>query len=611
MNLISQINKTTADYEKDLCIHHKLEFFAREKPDSIALYHKNKHLTYKELNTDINILANHLLDIGIQPEDRIVVCLERSFQLITSIFGILKTGGTYVPIIPTYPAERKKFIINDATPKVIITSKDIAGTFCETSSKILLVEDLCHLHNSNIDNPVTSVKSNNLAYIIYTSGTTGNPKGVMIEHHSVMNRIGWMQKAYPISENDVLIQKTSISFDVSIWELFWWSFTGAKLLLLNQDEENNPAILVKQIAAYKINVIHFVPSMLNMFIAYLQSIQDKKALLHLKYIFCSGEALNVLSVNNMYEELQSAESDAVIVNLYGPTEATVDVTYYLCEKKCIGIVPIGKPIDNTQIYIINEKNEVLPQNEKGELIICGVNLARGYLNRDALNREKFVYIDISGELKRAYKTGDVAFFNSEGEIEFVGRNDHQIKLRGFRIELGEIENSILTYGNITDCSVLVHNQDQGNASLAAFYIPKYNTGISNDSIKKFLKKILPDYMVPAQLIQIDQMPLNSNGKLDKKVLCEMLNSRLEEIKPPTSLTSTEQIVYDIWCQLLETAHIDMESNFFDVGGNSLLVVQMAILINDKLGIQLDMLDLFQHSSISDLSAYLFDKMNAT
>jgi surfactin family lipopeptide synthetase A/fengycin family lipopeptide synthetase D len=293
--------------------------------------------------------------------------------------------------------------------------------------------------------------------------------------------------------------------------------------------------------------------------------------------------------------------------LYGPTEATVDVTHYLCKNNCSGSIPIGKPIDNTQIFIINENNEVLPPNEKGELVICGVNLARGYLNRETLNNEKFVYLDIFGEKKRAYKTGDIAYYNSEGEIEYIGRNDNQIKLRGFRIELGEIENAIRTDEHVSDCSVIVNNPGQDNAMIVAFYVPKPNVTISSEVLKDSIRKRLPDYMIPSQCIPIDRLPLTNNGKLDKKALIDMVQKKQAEPVPIVSYATTEQIIYDIWCQLLGTPHIDMESNFFDVGGNSLLVVQMSLLIKEKLGIEIDMFDLFQYTSISALSAYLFDK----
>jgi amino acid adenylation domain-containing protein len=611
LSLIRLVNQTTTDYEKNLCIHHKLEHFAAASPSSIALCCNGKNLSYKELNELSNAMAHELISAGVEIENFVVICLERSFELMISIFGILKAGGVYLPIMLTYPAERKKFITSDAKPKIVITSREIAPTFdnLDGSVKIILIEDFVSNTNMNFSKPLVDVKPGNLAYMIYTSGTTGNPKGVMIEHHSVLNRIGWMQKAYPVTKDDVLIQKTAISFDVSIWELFWWSFVGARLYLLNQGDEKDPKQMINQMEQNKVSVIHFVPSMLNIFISYLQSTSDKRALQSLKYIFCSGEALNVSSVNNLYSELKSAGSEASIVNLYGPTEATVDVTYYLCKDNCSGSVPIGKPIDNTQIYIINEKNEVLPPNEKGELIICGVNLARGYLNRDSLNKEKFVTIDIFGNPTRAYKTGDVAYYNNDGEVEYIGRNDNQIKLRGFRIELGEIEGFIRAHEAVSDCSVLVQNQNESNAAIIAFFVAKAGTSTGEESIKEYLKKQLPEYMVPTRLMPLNQLPLTNNGKLDKRALLEMLEEKVEEPVVSVSSGSTEDIIHKIWCNLLNKPNLNKELNFFDLGGNSLLVVQMSILIKNELNIDIDIIDLFQYPSISALSAYISEMAN--
>jgi amino acid adenylation domain-containing protein len=607
---IIRVNNTKTVFESNLCIHNKLEDFAENNPDSIALSNDFQSLSYRDFNDLSNGLAHCLINAGIEIEDFVVVCLERSFELMISVYGILKAGGAYLPMMSSYPSERKKFIIQDASPKIIITNRENESFFIDLgySAKIILIEDFLSDTHKDISKPIVNVKPENLAYLIYTSGTTGNPKGVMVEHRSIVNHICWLQKEYPITREDVIVLKTAITFDVSMIELFWWSFVGSGLYLLNPGYEKDPKQMLIQMSKHKVSVIQFVPSMLSIFTSYLQSDFNPEALMKLKYILCCGEALSVSSVNGMYSELDKVGSDALIVNLYGPAEATVNVTYYSCVPNC-RVVPIGKPIDNTQIYIINEKNEVLPPNEKGELIICGVNLARGYLNRDSLNKEKFVTIDIFGNPTRAYKTGDVAYYNNDGEVEYIGRNDNQIKLRGFRIELGEIEGFIRAHEAVIDCSVLVQNQNESNAAIIAFFVPKAGTSTGEESIKEYLKKQLPEYMVPSRFMPLNQLPLTINGKLDKRALLEMLEEKDEVPAFSLSAGSTEDSIHKIWCNLLNKPSLNKELNFFDLGGNSLLVVQMSILIKNELNIDIDIIDLFQYPNISALSSYISEMAN--
>lgn len=602
---INQVNQTNTEYENNSCIHSKLEFYASVTPEATALLYSNQTVSYRELNHLSNALANHLILQGVQPEDFILVCLDRSIELMVSIFGILKSGGVYVPISPSDPEVRKNLIVEDTFPKLIITTRNLSQTFNSTIPKLFMDEFLQNNDKSS-ENPMVNLKPTNLAYVIYTSGTTGKPKGALIEHHSVMNRIGWMQKAYPIDSNDVLIQKTSIAFDVSIWELFWWSFAGAKLLLLEQGEEKDPKRILKQVDTHKVSVIHFVPSMLNSFISYIKSIKDKNGLANLKYIFCSGEALSLQSVNALYQELKSVYSYASIINLYGPTEATVDVSHYLCSDKEVNTIPIGKPIDNTQLFVIDENNKILPINEKGELVIGGANLARGYLKREELTQKKFDYIDVFGKKTRVYRTGDIAYWNENCDLIFVGRNDNQIKLRGYRIELGEIEHKLRSHPAINDCTLLMQNTNKIDAAILGFYVLNPFSNVNEEQLKSYLKRYLPDYMIPSFLYKMDSLPVTNNGKLDKEALLKRIQSDQEEQIPENSC-DTEQIVSEIWCQLLNKTDININRNFFDVGGNSLLVVQMSILLNENFDIDINVMDLFVHSTIKSIATFINEK----
>lgn len=602
-------NQTLCDYENNSCIHYKLEYQARYCPNEVAIIFKNQTVTYNQLNNLSNAFANKLGVLGVNIGDNVLVCLDRSIELIASIFGILKAGAVYVPVLPNYPAERKKFIVEDSAPKVIVTTREKAQGF-NTNGQQLFAEEFAN-EKQNYNPPQTKVQSNNIAYLIYTSGTTGQPKGVMIEHHSVMNRIGWMQKAYPINTHDVLIQKTSIAFDVSVWELFWWSFTGSKLFLLNPGEEKDPEQILRQIGIQNVSVIHFVPSMLNEFIAFLKSIQENNALKNLKYIFCSGEALNIQSVKNLYSELQVVNSKAKIINLYGPTEATVDVTHYACSGLETNTIPIGVPIDNTQIYIVNEKNELLGINEKGELLISGVNLSRGYLNRETLTKEKFIQLDVHGKQQRAYRTGDIAYWDMDCNLIYLGRNDNQIKLRGYRIEIDEIESRLRTHSQIIDCTVIANKIKESDAALVGFCVILSGQTVKEDEIKDYLKKYLPDYMVPAQFYFIDKIPVTLNGKLNKDELVKLmqdLSQQNEQNELKSFNGNIEQTVYLIWCKLLNKTNINIESNFFDLGGNSLLIIQMSILLNKEFKTDIHVFDLFQYTNITSLSTYIRSKL---
>ncbi|WP_036693983.1 amino acid adenylation domain-containing protein, partial [Paenibacillus tyrfis] len=355
----------------------------------------------------------------------------------------------------------------------------------------------------------------NVAYVIYTSGTTGKPKGVMVEHHSVINRLMWMQKAYPIASGDTILQKTAITFDVSVWELFWWSWVGSKVCLLPVGGEKNPEEIVETIARNNVSTLHFVPSMLDVFLEYVGSTGGKASgkLASLRQVFASGEALTPAQVSKFRREV----GDTRLINLYGPTEATVDVSYYECTAgELSGTVPIGKPIDNIRLYIIGEGNQGLqPVGVAGELCIAGVGLARGYLNRPELTEEKFVnHPLVPGE--RIYRTGDLARWLPDGNIEYLGRIDHQVKIRGYRIELGEIEAQLLKLAPVQQAVVIAREDGSGQKQLCAYIVAEQQMTVSE--LRGELSRELPGYMIPSYFVQMEQMPLSANGKLDRKAL---------------------------------------------------------------------------------------------
>jgi len=471
-------------------------------------------LSYAQLNDRVNSLAHRLRAEGVRPGDVVGLLTERSFAMILGVLAILKAGGAYVPLAPSYPQDRLDYMLENSGARLLLVHGRTAGRVA-FAGRILDLEDPA-LYQGPTGNPARVNAPEDLAYIIYTSGSTGRPKGVMIEHHSVVNRLQWMQRAYPLGADDVILQKTPYAFDVSVWELLWWALEGARLCLLAPGAEANPLALVKTIRRERVSVMHFVPSMLSVFLEYLEG-KDAQALAglaSLKHVFASGEALAPSHVRKFNDVLGKA-TGARLINLYGPTEATVDVSYYDCPREGeIGCVPIGRAIDHMKLYVLKDGREAAV-GEPGELCIAGVGLARGYVNNPALTAEKFTDNPVNpGE--RIYRTGDIARWLPDGNVEYLGREDHQVKIRGMRIELGEIENTIRSSPGVTDCVALVDKLSEQVAQIAAYVVSRAELDV--EALKRYLRTQLPDYMVPHRFERLERMPLTPNGKADRRAL---------------------------------------------------------------------------------------------
>ncbi len=519
---IRQFNTTDREFPDNVTIQELIEEQVLKAPGEIAAICDHdkifgtSSLTYGELNEKVNQLAHQLRSEGAGPDQIIGIMVERSFAMIIGILGIIKAGGAYLPISPENPPDRIHYMLKDSGAKILLVQEKTAEKI-SFEGQIINLEDL-EIYNDSSENPKIISKPSDLAYVIYTSGSTGKPKGVMIEHRSVVNRLNWMQNAYPINEDDVILQKTSYYFDVSVWALFWWAFQGAKLCFLMPGGEKLPLAIVETIKRHKISVMHFVPSMLNVFLEYLDGKDPKvfQNMASVRQIFASGEALTPSHVKK-YNDIFGKHTGAKLANLYGPTEATVDVSYFNCPThNGFEKIPIGKPIDNIKLHII--KNDRQPAiGETGELCIAGVGLARGYLNNLDLTNEKFVDNPVNpGE--RMYRTGDIAQWLPDGNVEYLGREDHQVKIRGLRIELGEIETTIRDYPAIKDCITIVKQYSESIVLIIAYIVCKEELKI--EDLKKYLKKYLPDYMVPNHFEKLDQLPLTPNGKADRKALPE-------------------------------------------------------------------------------------------
>src|SRR5882762_6237852 len=517
---IAQFNRTETAFPDNVTLQELMqEQIDKHASDTAVICDHDKvfgvpSLTYAQLNDKVNQLAHLLRAEGVGPGDIVALMVERSFAMIIGLLGTVKAGCAYLPVSPDNPPDRIAYMLKNGGVKILLVQKKTAGRIVFGGRTIDLDDPLA----GSTANPAVLGKPQDLAYVIYTSGSTGKPKGVMIEHRSLVNRLHWMQQAYPIDESDVILQKTPYSFDVSVWELFWWALQGARLCFLMPGGERNPLAIVETIRKHHISVMHFVPSMLNVFLEYLGGKDSGvlRGLASVRRVFASGEALASSHVRK-FNDIWGSKTGARLINLYGPTEATVDVSYFDCPAhNDFENIPIGRPIHNTKFYVIRDGQPVAI-GDAGELCIAGVGLARGYLNNPALTDEKFTDNPVKpGE--RIYRTGDIARWLPDGNIEYLGREDHQVKIRGLRIELGEIENTIREYPGITDCVALVKKYSENIILIIAYVVCKSDFKV--DGLKHHLKKYLPDYMIPNHFEKIDAMPLTPSGKADRKALPE-------------------------------------------------------------------------------------------
>lgn len=495
-------------------------------PDHIAVYLDQANVTYRQFNADINQCAHYLREKGVTRHLIVGVQIPRSYEMLCVIFAILKAGGIYLPISPDYPAKRKEQIMDNAQISFLIVE---AGHSDEERAgcQILTLPDE-RIKTYSTQNIESINQPDDTAYVIYTSGSTGTPKGVMIAHHSLVNRIEWMQDQFPIGPKDVLFQKTHCGFDVSIWELFWWAITGAGVTLLPHGREDDILLMFKTIVDKKVSVIHFVPSVLRVFLDYLGIKRKPLGLDSVKFVFSSGEALDVKTVNH-FTQLFPTEKYPCLVNLYGPTEATVDVSYFVCDKHTdYAEIPIGKPIYNIELMILDEQLQPQPTGQIGELYIAGVGLAKGYLNNIEQTARCFFTLP-HDSAKMVYKTGDLAKWDKNGDLCYLGRKDHQVKINGIRIELGEIEYHLHAYSCLAHAVVLYIAPDNYFKKLVAFIQLKNKLDpFELSALKSFMHERLPEYMLPRDYLMVDKYPLNASGKLDRKRLEEYY---LQEISP--------------------------------------------------------------------------------
>jgi len=591
-------NATSSVYDGPWLLHEMFEAQVRRTPNAIALEFEGKQLTYLELDQLSNQLAHHLRGKGIGPEQTVGLLLDRSIELVIGILGTLKAGGAYVPIGPDYPLERIRFMIEDSQVTTLLTQSLLKSNLPEIEVPIVVIDaewKAVISHESVL--PVDAgVKPENLAYIIYTSGSTGKPKGVMNEHRGICNRMHWMLETFRLETSDRVIQKTPFTFDVSIWEMFWPLITGARLMITKPDAHADSAYLVDFIAKHGITVAQFVPSMLRIF---LQE-RDLSRCASLKKVFCAGEALAPDIAQECIERL-----GVRLINLYGPTEASVEASWWECTPG-ESTVPIGRPIANMQMYVLDTQGQRVPIGVAGELYIGGVGVARGYCNREELTAERFLPDPYTDEPDtRLYRTGDLARFRSDGVLEFLGRTDYQVKVRGFRIELGEIETVLRQHECVRDVVLIAQPDASGSSRLIAYWVREPGAVTSVAELREHIRQALPPYMIPSLFMELDCIPLLSNGKADRNSLPLPSAGQWDQDKAQTPpRTPLEQTLVQIWSDLLGTGEIGVENSFFELGGHSLLAIRLVSKIREVLKVECPLRQLITAPTIAELAVYL-------
>ncbi|HYK41880.1 MAG TPA: amino acid adenylation domain-containing protein [Thermoanaerobaculia bacterium] len=588
-------NETDRDYAANRRLHELFEERAAMSPRAVALREGPRDVEYGELNRDANRLARYLRSNGVGPGSIVGVCLERSARTVTALLAIFKAGAAYVPLDPSYPEERLAFMLKDSGAGIVLTEAHVAPRFEDLSTKEIRLDEIAsEVARQDAHDLSTPGTSEDLAYVIYTSGSTGIPKGVEAIHRASVNRFAWMWQAYPFEEGEICCQKTSLSFVDSIWEIFGPLLAGVPSVIFSQEESRDPRILVHRLASERVSRIVLVPSLLS---ALLDSgIEVAKSLSKLKWWITSGEALPF----DLYRRFRELMPGAVLINLYGSSEVSADVTCWDSRgPEPLHSVPIGRPISNTQVYVLDEARQPVAIGVSGEIYVGGVGLARGYRNRPDLTAERFVpdpFRQTAGA--RLFKTGDRARHLPGGDLEYLGRNDDQVKIRGYRIELGEIQAALTALPSV-EKAVMTLDGSAGEQRLVAYVVSKER---NSEALRSGLASRLPEFMIPAAFVFLDAFPLTPSGKIDKKALPapHLVRPELQASFVAPS-TPTERALAKAWQDVLGLDHVGVHDNFFSLGGHSLLMIQVAARLRDSVGVELPLRTFFEAPTIAGLA----------
>lgn len=592
-HLVTQLNDTAVDYPTDACLHHLFEQQVMKTPDALAAVFGQTKLTYDELNKRANQLAHYLKDFGVGPNTFVGIFINRSLEMLIAVYAVLKTGAAYVPLDPAFPKQRLAYILEDTKAPAMITHSDNADELKLPSVQSICIDrDIEKIGAYPDHNPEHNSTPDHLAYVLHTSGSTGKPKGVQVPHGAVINFLVSMQKEPGIKATDKLLAVTTLSFDISVLELFLPLTVGAGIVIADQDTTVNGQALLSLIRSSGSTIMQATPATWHLLFA-----AGLKTPLPLK-VLCGGENLPPGLANQL-----CAISDSVW-NLYGPTETTIWSTCARINPDAT--VTAGRPIANTQLYIVDENLQLTPHGVPGELLIGGDGVSHGYLNRPNLTQEKFIPDTFSGNAnQRVYRTGDLARYNKDGELLIIGRMDYQVKFRGFRIELGEIEAVMSKHPAIKQAAVILHNLSETDKRIVAYFTLKADQTATTNELREFLSSDLPDYMLPATYQLIDTMPLTDNGKINRKTLPEpVFEGRTIGLEYAPPDTETEKQLCRLWQEILHFDKIGINDNFFEIGGSSLLAVECTSRIESRLNTKLSVTHFFQYPTIAALAGHL-------
>jgi amino acid adenylation domain-containing protein len=608
--VLGNFNESVRLRENGCLIHEAVARQAAATAHATAVLFEESQLTYAQLNANANRLAHRLRELGIGPDARVAICMDRSLETIVAMLGVLKAGGAYVPVDPDHPAERLSYLLEDSDPALLIchgaTRSRIPACELPVIELELLADGtlLSEYPDSNPDATWVAVGPDHLAYVIYTSGTTGRPKGAMNTHGAIGNRLEWMRSTFESGPGDVVLQKTPYSFDISVWEIFWPLSTGARLVIARPGGHRDNAYLLSTVQRQGVTAMHFVPSMLRSFLETPGTTQCDS----LRQIFCSGEELPVQTAQRCFSVLPRV----ALENLYGPTETAVEVTRHSCRPSELGHrIPIGRPIANTRIYILDARRQPVPIGVVGEIYIAGVAVGRGYLNRPDLTQERFVPDLFANEAQqRMYRTGDLGRWLDDGSIEYLGRNDLQVKIRGMRIEVEEIESHLVKIPPVRAAVVIAHEYAPEDIRLVAYLEVEKGIAPSQREIVQYLARFLPDYMIPSAYVTLPALPLSPNGKVDRRALPAPDARREADEIFAAPRGALEERIANTWEKLIRIERVGRDDNFFKLGGHSLLTLHVISELQ-RAGLTIELTDLFQNPTVASLAARIASRNRST
>jgi amino acid adenylation domain-containing protein len=601
--VVVEWNDTGVDFgSSSLSLPGLFEVQVVRTPGATALVCEGVGVSYAELDARANRLARYLVGQGVGLDSVVGVCLERSADLLVALLGVLKAGAAYLPVDPELPGERVGLMLADAGVSCVVTSVGCASVVSAVVSAVVVLDDPAVVRRLSAFGAETvsdterggPVLPGHAAYVIFTSGSTGRAKGVVVSHAGIVNRLVWMQSRYGLVAGERVLQKTPFGFDVSVWELFWPLLEGAVVVLAGPGGHRDPAYLAGLVVAEQISTVHFVPSMLEVFLADPAAAECGG----LRRVMCSGEALPGSVRDRFFAVLPGVE----LHNLYGPTEASVDVTSFVCDPVQVGsVVPIGTAVANTRTYVLDDSLCPVPPGVVGELYLAGVQLARGYVGRAGLTAERFVACPFGGSGERMYWTGDRALWTADGLLEFAGRADEQVKIRGFRIEPGEVQAVIAAHPRVAQAAVITREDTPGQLRLVAYVVPDdpdASEGLA-DAVREHSSGRLPEYMVPSAIVELPALPVTTNGKLDRKALPAPDHITAGPSREPAN--ERERSLCAAFAEILGLESVGVDDDFFALGGHSLQAVRLVSRIRTVLGVEMPLRTLYRTPTVSALA----------